>query len=121
MNPFGRPPHHRRDRPGEGFELRSDAWVVVRSGQGLLLSTQERALAQSTIAECSEALSVLKGARDRVGRLDAAATLAGKSSMPVNGYFSVLVAALDPTAGDPALRRTAALRAFSVRLWIAAL
>ncbi|MFP3758665.1 type VI secretion system Vgr family protein, partial [Cupriavidus sp. SIMBA_020] len=33
---------------GSGFELRSDAWTVVRSGQGMLLSANAREGARST-------------------------------------------------------------------------
>ncbi|CAH0246902.1 Actin cross-linking toxin VgrG1 [Massilia sp. Bi118] len=48
---------------GSGFELRTDAWAVLRGGEGVLLSTSARAAAVSTQMDVAEALSMFKGAR----------------------------------------------------------
>jgi type VI secretion system secreted protein VgrG len=48
---------------GSGFELRTDAWAVLRGGEGVLLSTSARLGAGSTQMDASEALSLFKGAR----------------------------------------------------------
>jgi type VI secretion system secreted protein VgrG len=57
----------RGDYRGSGFELRTDAWGVLRGGEGVLLSTSAR-LAQgsgvaSTQMDAVEAVSVFKGAQ----------------------------------------------------------
>jgi type VI secretion system secreted protein VgrG len=52
---------------GSGFELRTDAWAVVRGGEGVLLSTSCRPAVgsgvSSTQMDVAEALSLFKGAR----------------------------------------------------------
>jgi type VI secretion system secreted protein VgrG len=48
---------------GSGFELRTDAWAVLRGGEGVLLSTSARTGAVSTQMDVAEAVSQFKGAR----------------------------------------------------------
>jgi type VI secretion system secreted protein VgrG len=48
---------------GSGFELRTDAWAVLRGGEGVLLSTSARHGAVSTQMDAAEAVSMFKGAR----------------------------------------------------------
>jgi type VI secretion system secreted protein VgrG len=52
---------------GSGFELRTDAWAVVRGGEGVLLSTNARSRqgcgVTSTQMDAAEAVSLLKGAQ----------------------------------------------------------
>jgi type VI secretion system secreted protein VgrG len=52
---------------GSGFELRTDAWAVLRGGEGVLLSTSARSARGSGITstqmDVAEALSMFKGAR----------------------------------------------------------
>lgn len=48
---------------GSGFELRTDAWAVLRGGEGVLLSTSARHGGVSTQMDAAEALSMFKGAR----------------------------------------------------------
>ncbi|HWJ96288.1 MAG TPA: type VI secretion system Vgr family protein, partial [Telluria sp.] len=52
---------------GSGFELRTDAWGVVRGAEGVLLSTSARTRQGSGIAstqmDAAEAVSLLKGAK----------------------------------------------------------
>ena len=61
---------------GSGFELRTDAWGVVRGAEGVLLSTTARARQGSGVAstqlDVTEALSLFKGAQDLGERLAAA-------------------------------------------------
>jgi type VI secretion system secreted protein VgrG len=51
---------------GSGFELRTDAWAVVRGGEGVLLSTSSRPALGSGIAstqmDAAEAVALFKGA-----------------------------------------------------------
>jgi type VI secretion system secreted protein VgrG len=52
---------------GSGFELRTDAWAVVRGGEGVLLSTSARSRQGSGVAstqmDAAEAVSLYKGAQ----------------------------------------------------------
>lgn len=52
---------------GSGFELRTDAWAVVRGGEGVLLSTRTRPSLGSGVTatqmDVAEAVSQMKGAR----------------------------------------------------------
>ncbi|MEF2269916.1 type VI secretion system tip protein TssI/VgrG [Janthinobacterium sp. LS2A] len=53
---------------GSGFELRTDAWTVLRGGEGVLISTTARAQTGAGIAstqlDTTEALAQLKGAAE---------------------------------------------------------
>ena len=59
---------HRGSYRGSGFELRTDAWGVVRGGEGILLSTTARSQQGSGVAstqmDVAEALTLLKGAQE---------------------------------------------------------
>jgi type VI secretion system secreted protein VgrG len=58
---------HRGSYRGSGFELRTDAWGVVRGGEGVLLSTSARPRQGSGVAstqmDAAEAVSLFKGAQ----------------------------------------------------------
>lgn len=68
---------HRGSYRGSGFELRTDAWAVVRGGEGVLLSTTMRARLGSGVTssqmDVREAVALSKGAQDLVIRLTEAA------------------------------------------------
>jgi type VI secretion system secreted protein VgrG len=53
----------RQDARGEGFELRTDAVGAIRSGKGMLVSTEARPTGQSHIADVSEPVSRLMDAQ----------------------------------------------------------
>jgi type VI secretion system secreted protein VgrG len=86
---------------GSGFELRTDAWGVVRGGDGVLISTTARAGqgsgVSSTQLDAAEAISTLKGATELSKALsDAAAqqnALASKDTLAAKEKF---IALLDP-------------------------
>jgi type VI secretion system secreted protein VgrG len=69
---------HRGKYRGSGFELRTDAWGVVRGGEGVLLSTSARSQlgsgVTSTQMDVAEAVLLFKGAQDLAQRLSDAAT-----------------------------------------------
>jgi type VI secretion system secreted protein VgrG len=71
------PSAHRGSYRGSGFELRTDAWGVVRGGEGVLLSTSARARQGSGVAstqmDTAEAMSLFKGAKALSERLTEAA------------------------------------------------
>ena len=54
----------RVDARGEGFELASGAWGVLRAGKGMLLTTDARPKAASHIKDMPETVSRLTSARD---------------------------------------------------------
>lgn len=83
---------------GSGFELRSDAWTVVRSGQGMLLSANAREGARSTQADAREALALLRGARNAAGRINDAATQRQARPLAANEQYDALIKAVDPKA-----------------------
>ncbi|WP_426196490.1 type VI secretion system Vgr family protein [Massilia sp. DWR3-1-1] len=55
----------RKDERGEGFELRSDAWGVVRAAKGLLITTEARLGAASHIKDMGETVRRLLAAREQ--------------------------------------------------------
>ncbi|PMS10431.1 type VI secretion system tip protein VgrG [Trinickia caryophylli] len=62
----------RQDARGEGFELRTDAVGAIRSGQGMLVSTEARLSGKSHIADIGEPASRLAQAQtqhDQLGKL----------------------------------------------------
>lgn len=81
---------------GTGFELRSDAWTVVRSGQGMLVSATAREQAKSTQADAQEALLLLRGAQDASRRLNDSAGQHQARPMAAAEGYDELLAALDP-------------------------
>lgn len=52
----------RKDFRGEGFELRTDDWGVIRAGKGLYVSTYERSAAERHLTDAGEAISALNTA-----------------------------------------------------------
>ena len=59
----------RQDARGEGFELRTDAVGAIRSGRGMLVSTEARPAGRSHIADVSEPVSRLANAQTLHGEL----------------------------------------------------
>ncbi|WP_313494453.1 DUF2345 domain-containing protein, partial [Achromobacter animicus] len=81
---------------GTGFELRTDAWAVLRSGQGLLVSATAREQGKSTQADINEALLLLRGAQDASRRFnDSAGQHQARPLVAAEGYDD-LIKALDP-------------------------
>ncbi len=62
---------------GQGFEMRSDAWGVVRGGEGLLLSSTARPASGASVSgtqmDAREAVAQLKGAHQLVQAMSEAA------------------------------------------------
>ncbi|UNK00773.1 type VI secretion system tip protein VgrG [Ralstonia insidiosa] len=54
----------RQDERGRGFELRTDLWGVLRSGLGMLISTDKREQARGHAKDAGEAIQRLTQARD---------------------------------------------------------
>ncbi|WP_454675423.1 type VI secretion system tip protein TssI/VgrG [Achromobacter pestifer] len=83
---------------GTGFELRSDAWTVVRSGQGMLLSANAQENARSTQADAPQALALMRGAQNSAQRINAAATQRQARPLAATDGFDALTQAVDPKA-----------------------
>ncbi|VFR26066.1 probable vgr related protein [plant metagenome] len=83
---------------GTGFELRSDAWTVLRAGQGMLVSTTARALGESTAADTKEALVLLRGAQESAVRLHDSASQRQARGLAANASHDTLIESLDPQA-----------------------
>ena len=86
---------------GSGFELRTDAWAVVRGGEGVLLSTSSRPALGSSITstqmDAAEALSLFKGARSLGQALAGAAQQQGASfSAAAAAAQDDFIAQIDP-------------------------
>lgn len=81
---------------GTGAELRSDAWAVVRAGQGLLLSTTARPRATGTVMNMAEAIALLKGAQRTADRLSTAAQTQTALPLAANALFEPLLTMVEP-------------------------
>jgi type VI secretion system VgrG family protein len=81
---------------GEGFELGSRGWTVVRAGEGLLLSASARPQGQSTQMDAAGANGQLAAASATARRLDTAASQAKATGLDANTAQSDLHRALDP-------------------------
>lgn len=88
---------------GNGFELRTDAWGVVRGGEGVLVSTCARAAQgagiDSTQMDAAEALVQLKGAKE-LGKVlsDAARRQTALSSEDAQAAQQKFIKLIDPKA-----------------------
>ncbi len=84
---------------GSGFELRTDAWGMIRGGDGVLISTTARSNQgsgiNSTQMDAAEALSNLKGAKELSKVLSDAAgqqnALASKDALAAHEQFMKLI------------------------------
>jgi type VI secretion system secreted protein VgrG len=109
---------------GSGFELRTDAWAVVRGGEGVLLSTSSRPALGSGIAstqmDVAEAVALFKGAHSLGQALAGAAAQQGALfSTAATAAQCNFIAQLDPQQqgkyagtvnGQTALKPTAGAR-----------
>ncbi|WP_265920858.1 type VI secretion system Vgr family protein [Cupriavidus nantongensis] len=81
---------------GTGAELRTDAWAIVRAGNGLLLSTTVQARAAGTMLDIREARGQITAAERTAQRLSDAAT--SQQALPLGAVaaFEPLTKAIDP-------------------------
>ncbi|CAN7575058.1 type VI secretion system Vgr family protein [Duganella sp. LjRoot269] len=87
---------------GAGFELRTDAWAVLRGGEGVLLTTSARAAQGSGVAstqmDAAEAVKSLQAAQE-LGKVlgDAARQQAALTSADAAKAQQELLSRIDPT------------------------
>lgn len=81
---------------GAGFELRSDAWLAVRAGEGLLVSTTARPNAVSTQMDPTEAAGQLQAARSAAQALSDSAAAQGAPTLKANADQTRFITLIDP-------------------------
>lgn len=81
---------------GTGAELRSDAWVVARAGEGFLLSTVAQNRARGTVQDTVGAQGQLGAALQAAERLSAASSGAEGLALKANALLQPLVDDIDP-------------------------
>ncbi|TDG16952.1 type VI secretion system tip protein VgrG [Paraburkholderia silviterrae] len=81
---------------GEGFELATQGWSVVRAGEGVLVSSTARAQASSSQMDIAESVGQLKQAVATARRLDGSATGAKAGGLAGNPAQADFLKAIDP-------------------------
>lgn len=84
-----------RDKRGEGFELRTDAWGAIRGGKGLFISADAQANAQGPVLEMRAATGRLQQAGDELERLSADAQACQAEPADVQAQLTLLREQLD--------------------------
>ncbi|MEY1592930.1 type VI secretion system tip protein TssI/VgrG [Burkholderia sp. Bmkn7] len=81
---------------GEGFELATQGWGVVRAGAGVLVSSTARRFGASTQMDVAERVEQLKDAEKTAQELDRAATGAMAVGLSANAALTDFLKAIDP-------------------------
>lgn len=81
---------------GSGFELRTDGWLAVRAGEGILISATARPNAQSTQMDVAETVAQLKAAEETAKALSDAAQQQQALPLKANAAQSQFITAIDP-------------------------
>ncbi|WP_175865300.1 type VI secretion system Vgr family protein [Burkholderia cepacia] len=81
---------------GEGFELATQGWGVVRAGAGVLVSSTARQFGASTQLDVAERVAQLKDAEKTAQELDRAATGALAVGLSANAALTDFLKAIDP-------------------------
>lgn len=81
---------------GSGFELRTDGWLAMRAGEGILMSTTVRPDGQSTQLDIVEAISQLKSAEQTAKSLSEAALAQSAAALKANETQTKLIRNIDP-------------------------
>ncbi|MFF7064549.1 DUF2345 domain-containing protein, partial [Pseudomonas sp. NPDC008258] len=85
----------KRDRRGEGFELRSDAWGAIRAGKGIFISADAQANAQGAVLEMQTATGRLQQAGEQLEQLSADAQASQAEPADVQAQLTLLREQLD--------------------------
>ncbi|MFF7706177.1 type VI secretion system tip protein VgrG [Pseudomonas sp. NPDC007930] len=92
-----------KHKRGEGFELRTDAWGVLRAGKGVLVSADEQVKAGGQAADISAAMGRLRQASDQLQRLSDDASAAKAEPADLHAQLSLLNDRLDTLQASVAL------------------
>ncbi|SNT57074.1 type VI secretion system secreted protein VgrG, partial [Pseudomonas delhiensis] len=85
----------KRQKRGEGFELRTDGWGSVRAGKGVFISADVQPGAQGQVLAMQEAVARLKQAGDELQKLSADAETAKADPADVQAQLTLLSERLD--------------------------
>lgn len=80
---------------GAGLELRTDGWLALRAGEGLLISSTARPQGTSTQMDVAEAVGQLRGAEQTAQALSDAAAAQSARPLTANRNQSAFIDALD--------------------------
>ena len=81
---------------GSGFELRTDGWLAVRAGEGILISATARPNAQGSQMDVAETVAQLKAAQETAKALSDAASQQQALPLKANAAQERFVKAIDP-------------------------
>jgi len=81
---------------GSGFELRTDGWLAVRAGEGILISATARQNAQSTQMDVAETVAQLKAAEETAKALSDAAQQQTALPLKANADQKAFIQSIDP-------------------------
>ena len=81
---------------GSGFELRTDGWLAVRAGEGILISATPRPNAQSTQMDVAETVAQLKAAEETAKALSEAASQQQALPLKANAAQTKFIEGIDP-------------------------
>lgn len=81
---------------GSGFEWRTDGWLALRAGEGILISATSRPDARSTQMDMAEALAQLKAAAETAQQLSDAAQHQHALPLSANNEQTALLRVTDP-------------------------
>ncbi|MFV3370874.1 type VI secretion system Vgr family protein [Pseudomonas sp. NY15435] len=93
----------KRQKRGEGFELRTDGWGAVRAGKGVFISADVQPGAQGQVLAMQEAVARLKQAGDELQKLSADAETAKADPADVQAQLTLLSDRLDKLQASVAL------------------
>ncbi|PBJ01015.1 type VI secretion system Vgr family protein [Pseudomonas sp. ACN5] len=82
----------KKQKRGEGFELRTDQWGSLRAGKGIFISADGQPKAQGPVLEMGEALAQLNNALHLVNALAQSAAVSGALSADVQSQQGLLEA-----------------------------
>ncbi|WP_417703944.1 type VI secretion system Vgr family protein [Pseudomonas sp.] len=85
----------KKQKRGEGFELRTDGWGSVRAGKGVFISADVQPGAQGQVLAMQEAVARLKQAGDEIRKLSADAETAKADPADVQAQLTLLSERLD--------------------------
>ncbi len=93
----------KKQKRGEGFELRTDGWGAVRAGKGVFISADVQPGAQGQVLAMQEAVARLKQAGDEIRKLSADAETAKADPADVQAQLTLLSERLDKLQASVAL------------------
>ncbi|GHM56273.1 hypothetical protein ECZU51_49430 [Escherichia coli] len=79
-----------KQQRGEGFELRTDMWGVVRAKKGIFISADAQDNAQGQVREMAPAMAILNGAQSQMKSLSTDAQTANADPADLSSQIALL-------------------------------